>query len=642
MPLISGRGVTKSYGDRDVLANISFGLEAGDRIGLVGRNGQGKTTLLRILARLDEPTTGVVEARRDLRVAYLPQEPPTLGGVSLWDAMLAVFADLRGLAERMDELAGQLADHPDDGDLLEQFGKFQHEFESRGGYAYEVRIKTVLTGLGFGPADYTHPLERFSGGQRTRVALAKMLLAEPDVLLLDEPTNHLDLEATEWLERYLAGVPHALMIVSHDRYFLDKITARTWEVAFGGLETYRGNYSAYLTQREHRFAERKKVWAAQQEHIRKTEEFIRRHHAASRSKEARGRKTRLERFIADEAVDRPAEHKQVRMKLDPQRRSGEMIFKVSGLVAGYEPHRPVVSLPEMRVERGDRVAVIGGNGTGKTTLLRTLLGELPALDGTVTCGSGMTFGYLPQMQPADESDRTVLQTVLEAGGDRMPVERARTLLGSFLFQGDDVLKPIANLSGGERSRVMLARLAAGAANVLMLDEPTNHLDIPATEALQQVLAGFPGTVLFVTHDRYLIDHLATQIWAIDSGRVHVIRPAGPRDDAGPWQDYLAWRAARGQSDQPPGPRAAPAKGRDDTDRRRKREVQRARRRQERLEDEIHALESYLEKVSQQISDASVGEDLDAVHRLAADYKESDEKLKALWQEWTHVTESLEP
>ena len=636
MSLITGEGVTKSYGEGDVLKNISLTLEAGDRIGLVGRNGEGKTTLLRILAGLDEPTTGEISARRDIRTAYLPQEPPDLGAGALWESALTVFDDLRAVQEQMDVLAGQLADEPGDKALLERFGRLQHDFESRGGYAYEQRIKAVLTGLGFGAADYARPLTQFSGGQRTRVALAKMLLEEPDVLLLDEPTNHLDLVSVEWLERYLAGFTNTLIVVSHDRYFLDKTTAITWEIAFTALQRYRGNYTAYLGQRAHRFAEQMKVWETQQEYIRRTEEFIRRHHAASRSKEAHGRKVRLERFLATEAIERPRLHRPVHIKLVPRRRSGEQIFKTTDLAVGYEADQPLLTLPDMRIERGDRVAIIGPNGAGKTTLLRTLLGELAPLAGEVQHGSNIVYGYLPQMRDQLDADKTVLAAVREVGGKDMDIERGRRLLGGFLFSGDDVFKRLGDLSGGERSRVMLARLSAMEANVLVLDEPTNHLDIPATEALQEVLADFGGTIVFVSHDRYLIDHLATQIWTIEGPTVSAFR--------GRWEQYMAFRAGRAveqatQAEE--AKRPARKADRDDPDRKRKRDINARRRRQEKLEDEIQALEYHLEKLSKGMTDASVADDLDAVHGLAADYKASDEKLKALWEDWTHVSESLE-
>jgi len=455
------------------------------------------------------------------------------------------------------------------------------------------------------------------------------------VLLLDEPTNHLDLQTVEWLERYLAGFGQTLLIVSHDRYFLDKTTTATWEITFATLQRYRGNYTAYLGQREHRFAERMKIWETQQEYIRQTEDFIRRHHAASRSKEAHGRKVRLERFLAVEAIDRPLQSKPVHIKLTPKRRSGELIFAATDLAIGYEAAEPLLTIPELRIDRGDRVAIIGANGTGKTTLLRTLLGRLDPLAGSVQRGSSITFGYLPQMRDRLDGDATIIQAVREAGGDIEP-ERARTLLGAFLFSGDDVFKRLADLSGGERSRVMLARLAAMGANVLVLDEPTNHLDVPATEALQDVLAGFGGTIVFVSHDRYLIDHLATQIWTLEGDAMHTF--------PGRWEQYLAYRSGRevelAAATKPPRPPARKAT-RDDPAKQRQREIKALRRKQERLEDDIHSLEYHLEKLSKEMTDASVADDLDAVHRLAADYKASDEQLKALWRQWTEITESLE-
>ncbi|KKK87496.1 hypothetical protein LCGC14_2752660, partial [marine sediment metagenome] len=419
----------------------------------------------------------------------------------------------------------------------------------------------------FSPEDHNRPLVEFSGGQRCRAMLGQLLLSAPDVLLLDEPTGHLDLEAVEWLEKYLAGIPNAMVIVSHDRYFLDRTTGGTWEVAFGKLQDYRGNYSAYLKQRQHRFDDDMRIWRQQQEHIQKTEEFIRRFHAGVRGKEARGRRTRLERFLKDEAVDKPRRHRQIHFRLTPVRQSGDIVIKAHGLTAGYEPGRPIVALESLSLVRGQRVAVVGGNGTGKTTLLRTLLGELPPLTGSAELGGSVVAGYLPQTHDQLDPGMTVLEAVSRAG--EATREQTRTLLGSFLFTEDEVFKPIGDLSGGQRSRVILATLAVQGANLLMLDEPTNHLDIPSQEVLQEALEAFEGTVVFVSHDRYLIDALATQIWAIDAGGVHRIE--------GKWDAYLQWRSDRAAgvaTEAPPGGpvRARPARGKD-----RRKELQRLQR-----------------------------------------------------------------
>ena len=630
MSLISGQGVFKSYGGRHVLAGVDFGLTAGERIGLVGPNGAGKTTLLRVMAGLTEPTAGIVQRRRGLRIGYLPQDPPTFDAGTLWQAMLDVFQDLRKLQAEMDELAGRLAQPGADSRSLKRLAAVQHAFEAGGGYTIELRIKTVLTGLGFAREEYDRPLSQLSGGQRTRAMLGRLLLEELDVLLLDEPTNHLDMEAVEWLERWLGGFRNALVVVSHDRYLLDRTTAGTWEVGFGELQCYPGNYSAYLPQRQHRYDERMRVWTGQQEHIRKTEEFIRRYHAGQRAKEARGRRTRLERFLSEEAVERPREHKHIRLRLSPARRSGEMVLKARDLVVGYDAGRPLVDAGEVPVRRGGRVAVIGANGVGKTTLLRVLMGELVPLSGSAERGAGVQVGYMPQTHDELNPDQTALEAVLAAGGAGTPAEQARTLLGCFLFSDEEVFKRIGDLSGGERSRVVLATLSIQRPNLLVLDEPTNHLDIPSQEALQQVLGDFEGTVIFVTHDRYLIDALATEVWAIEGGSLHRIR--------GKWEDYLRWRSDRAAGVQAPraaGPGKPRRRGRTEAAKR-QRQTQR---RQQKLEEEIHCLESRLHELSEAISQASVSQQLDRVHELGRQYQQADARLKQLWAEWAELAET---
>jgi len=625
MSVVTGSEIIHNYGEGDVLRNVGFALEAGDRVGLVGPNGEGKTTLLRIVGGLLEPTAGRVDRRKGITVGYLPQDAPTFDGGTLWQVSREVFADLHAMAAEMESLSGRLNEPAS----LKRYADLQHEFEARGGYTLDVKCKTVLTGLGFAPADYDRPMTQFSGGQRTRAMLGRLLLAEPDVLLLDEPTNHLDLEAVQWLERYLTGFAPALVIVSHDRYFLDRTTTGTWEIAFGQLETYRGNYSAYLRQREHRFNDRMRIWNAQQEYIRKTEEFIRRNHAGSRAKEARGRRTRLERFLRDEAVDKPLRHRRIHMRLTPRRRSGDLAVTIKDLSAGYEPGKPVVALEGQSIERGQRIAIVGGNGTGKTTLLRTLLGELEPLSGKVELGAKVDPGYLPQTHDRLEGDATALEVVRSAGN--VTTEEARTLLGSLLLTEEEVFKTIGQLSGGQRSRVILATLAVQGANLLMLDEPTNHLDIPSREVLQEALCAFDGTILFVSHDRYLVAALATEIWAVDGGRVHRIR--------GSWDEYLAWRsrsddariADAAKADRPR--RAKPKDAR--------RERQRLQRRQERLEEQIHALEARLGDLTEAISQASMDEQLDRVNELGEEYERLEEDLKRLWEEWAQVTEALE-
>ena len=635
MSLIVGEGVGRSFDAGYVFRNARFRVGPGDRIGLVGPNGEGKTTLLRILAGLDEPTAGTVRRKADLRIGYLPQEPPAQDETTLWQSMLDVFAPLRAMEAELAESAAGLADDGD-GSKLERYGRLQTRFEAAGGYDYETRIKAVLTGLGFEPPQHEMPLAHLSGGQRTRGLLGRLLLTEPDALLLDEPTNHLDLEAAEWLERYLQGFRRAIVVVSHDRYFLDKVTDRTWEVSFGRLESYRGAYTEYLKKRDDRFGERMKQWEAQQQYVATTEEFIRRNLAGQRTKEAQGRRTRLERFLATHAIEKPRQVRRLAARIAPRQRSGDLVLRAKELSVGYEAGRPVAAAGELEVRRGQRVALVGPNGSGKTTLLRSLLGHLTPLGGEVKLGANVSAGYLPQTHDNLRPDATVLQSLLDADAALLP-DRARTLLGSFLFTGDEVFKRIDELSGGQRSRVIFAQLASLGPNVLMLDEPTNHLDLPSREVVQAMLANFAGTVIFVSHDRYLIQAVATHVWALADGRLHGV--------TGGWESYVRWRAdhraGTGQTSTPE-KRDRHRRRQDNLEARRL--AKRRRRIERRLEtvgERIEQLEHRLAELLEQSGRAGEAGDMQRVEQIGAEYEQTDAELKRLWEEYTRLHDELE-
>jgi ATP-binding cassette subfamily F protein 3 len=635
MSLIVGMGIGKSFGSTYVIQSARFNVVAGERIGLVGPNGEGKTTLLRILAGMDTPTVGKLERKHGLRIGYLPQDPPALDDKTLWESMLDVFADLRAMETEMGEISGRLHDDPD-GELLRHYGELQNAFESGGGYDCEQRIKTVLTGLGFAPEDHHKPLAHLSGGQRTRALLGRLLLEQPEVLLLDEPTNHLDLDAVEWLERYLAGFRQALVVVSHDRYFLNNVTEWTWEIAFGNLDVYRGNYTAYVTKRDERYKERMREWEGQREFIEKTEEFIRRFIAGQRSKEAQGRRTRLERFMATEAVAKPQRHQEVKVRIAPLIRTGELVLRVSDLVVGYQADKPLVQVGDLEVHRGDRVALVGPNGVGKTTLLRTLLGQLKPLRGEYQLGVGVNTGYLPQSHDNLDPGSTVLQAVLDVDV-HLTAERARTLLGSLLFRGEEVFKKISQISGGQRSRVIFARLAVLAPNTLLLDEPTNHLDLPSREVIQDMLKEFPGTVIFVSHDRYLVQSLATHIWAMEDGAIHRI--------AGGWEDYVRWRAeyrAGAHEASPVAVKQQAQRRQGSLDaRKRTKDRQRMERQLADLEQAIEPLEARLRELMEAVGEAGVAGDLDRVRKLGEEYEQVNGQLKAKWDEYEALHEQLD-
>ena len=636
MSLLVGTELGKTFGALDVFAGIDVRVEAGDRIGLVGANGSGKTTLLRILAGVDAPTAGVVQKQRDLTIGYLPQDPPPAGASTLWEAMLEVFTGLRAQGDALSDLEHRLAEAAQNGDvdseaLLEEYGHAQAAFDSAGGYEYELWIAQTLSGLGFAADEYDKLLAHLSGGERTRALLAQLLLRRPALLLLDEPTNHLDLEAVEWLEETLLRWKGALIIVAHDRYFLDRVATRIWEMEFGELDAYRGNYTHYVQQREARRERQRKEWEAQQEQVEKTEEFIRRNLAGQRTREAQGRRTRLERFLEEEAIDRPREEKRIRLGLTTEIRSGDLVLATKDLVVGYET--PLFASPDLEIRRGDRVALIGPNGAGKTTLLKTILGDVPPLRGRVRFGASVRPGYLAQAQAGLNPEQSVLDAILDV--QNLPLPRARNYLGQFLFSGDDVFRPIYTLSGGQRSRVALARLTLQGANLLLLDEPTNHLDIDSQEILEDVLRRFPGTVLLVSHDRYLVQAIATHIWRVDGDEL--------RPYKGNYEEYLRLReieTAEKRSEMHGGVDKALAqeeeRERARQERRQRRAVEKQAERAAAIEAQIAQIESRLTELGAQLESASLAGDVARVQELGLEYQRLDAELHHMMASWTEL------
>jgi len=638
MSLLVATQLGKAYGALDVFQDVDLRIEVGDRIGFIGPNGVGKTTLLRILAGVETPTTGRIHRKRGLAIGYLPQDPPPPGKATLYEAMLGVFSALRAqgvaLAKRGYQLAEAAASQREDYEaLLDAYGQAQVAFEVAGGYTYEVRIAQVLGGLGFNEAEHGKLLAHLSGGERTRALLAQLLLREPDLLLLDEPTNHLDLEAIEWLEETLVRWKGAIVVVAHDRYFLDKVATRMWSMESDHLEAYRGNYTAYHQQRDARRERQRKEWKAQQAYIEKTEDFIRRNLAGQRTKEAQGRRTRLERFLRDEAIERPQETKRIRLGLTTHIRSGDLVLATKDLVVGYS--QPLFDCPDLEIRRGDRVALIGPNGAGKTTLLKTILEQVPPLQGRIRFGASVRVGYLAQTQAGLRPDQTVLDAILEV--KNLPIGQARNFLGQFLFSGDSVFRPIGTLSGGQRSRVALARLTLQGANFLLLDEPTNHLDLDSQEILQDVLSRFPGTILLVSHDRYLVQALATHIWRVTGDALRVYK--------GNYAEYLRQRAAENSaSSHADGDDGAKKVTPAERDREKAKEERRRRRAAEKLaeqaaemEAEIHALEARLAALSAQLEAASLAGDVAKVHDLGVKYQAIDAELHRVMTQWASLT-----
>ena len=511
MSLITAANLFKAFGPDDIFSGVSLSIPGNARIGLVGVNGVGKTTLLRILLGEEEASGGVVHRAKNLRMGYLPQEAVTDSRRTLWDECLSALEDLTEIQRRLREMETSMASDPHDSSLIERYGALQHRFDHLGGYTFEHEIERTLTGLGFRKNDYNKPLNILSGGQCTRAVLARLLLSNPDLLLLDEPTNHLDIQAMEWLESYLKSWNGAAVMVSHDRYFLDQAATIIWEMT-PGLEVYRGNYSAYLLQREERYERQLKEFEEQQEFIAKEEDYIKRNMAGQNTRQAQGRLKRLERLLEDARLAPPQQSRRIHFNLGSVERSGDLVVRTFGLKIGYHDDQKVlVNVPDLVLMRSEIASVMGPNGAGKTTFLKTLLGELPPLAGEVELGASVKIGYFAQAHEGLHTNWTLVKEIQNAA-PRMLEPEARNYLAKFLFTGDDVFKEVCVLSGGERGRLALACLALQGANLLLLDEPTNHLDLPSQEILQRILAEFNGTVLLVTHDRYLVDAVATQVW----------------------------------------------------------------------------------------------------------------------------------
>ena len=514
MSVLSVQAAGVRFGQRVLFTDVSFRLTQGDRAGLIGPNGTGKSTLLRIIAGLDTADEGAVALSRGARIGFLQQE-------LLVDVDGTVEEHARGAAAHLTELENALRamEHglaSGDPELLERYADAQHHFEHAGGYDFEATLGRVLSGLGLDPLR-AREVRTLSGGERTRLGLARLLLDDPDLVLFDEPTNHLDIAAIEWLEQFVVDQDFTVLVASHDRWFLDRVTSRTlsFEPAGQGSKVieYRGAYTQYARQRADRDASLARAASRQQEEIARTEEYIDRFRAGQRSKQSRGRAKQLARL---ERIEGPLQTARHGWKLEAAHLAGATVLETTPLSVGHGD-RVVVRTPPLRVERGARIGVVGPNGAGKTTLVRTLVGQLPALDGYVSSAATARVAFLAQAQAELTGDQTVLDALRESTG--LGDQDARGLLARFLFRGDDVFRSVGVLSGGERSRLALARLSAREANLLVLDEPTNHLDLAAREQLELVLSDFEGCLLFVSHDRYFIDKLASEVWDIGDARL---------------------------------------------------------------------------------------------------------------------------
>ena len=534
--MLQTKGLGKAYRGEWLFRSLEFQINERDRIGLVGENGTGKSTLMKMLAGLVKPDEGEVVGPRDLTFGYLPQDGLFSRGRTLFEEALAVFEDLRSLEQECRELEHALADmqesSPEHDKKLERYASLSQQFRLRGGYALEAKVGSVLNGLGFPRSNWGRPCEEFSGGWQMRIALARLLLQEPSLLLLDEPTNHLDLDARNWLEDYLHDYPHAIVLVSHDRFFLDSTIERVLEIRNRAIHFYKGTYEDFVRQREERLAQLFAAYEEQQREIARIKAFADKfRYKATKAAQVQSRLKELERM---ERIELPPETKPVRIRFPEGPRTGRTVLQLEGVTAGYGAE-PVFSDLNMLLERADRVALVGPNGAGKSTLMKILAGRLKLDRGSLKVGHNVVVSYYSQDQ--DEllgSDRTVWDEVFSVAPHHV-VPQLRTLLGCFLFSGDSIEKPVSVLSGGERSRLVLCKLLFSPANCLLLDEPTNHLDLRSKDVLMEALREYDGTLVFVSHDRYFLDGLATKVLEVGGGTAVQY--------LGNYEDYLAKKTA---------------------------------------------------------------------------------------------------
>ncbi|EGT2103848.1 multidrug ABC transporter ATP-binding protein [Listeria monocytogenes] len=515
MILLQVQQISKFFGAEVILDNIKLEVKTGDRIALVGRNGAGKSTLLKIIAGKMSYDGGTISKPKSVEIGYLAQNTGLESSKTIWDEMLSVFdslrkmeADLRKMELRLGE--PELYNDPEKYQaLMTDYDTLQHTFKESGGYTYEAEIRSVLNGLRFYPEDYEVEIASLSGGQKTRLALAKLLLAKQDILVLDEPTNHLDIETLAWLETYLQNYHGSLLIVSHDRYFLDKVVNQVYEISRTKFDHYKGNYSSFVNQKQAKLEQMWKEFDKQQKQIAKLEDFVARNIVrASTTKRAQSRRKQLEKM---DVLGRPqGDEKAAHFGFQFEKQTGKDVLMVDQLSIGYAKDKRIASNLTFEMKRQDSLALVGPNGIGKSTLLKTLIRDIPALSGEFHFGAGVKIGYYDQEQAKLTSNKTVLMELWDDYPELNEVN-VRTTLGNFLFSDDDVLKNVQSLSGGEKARLALAKLTLLEANVLILDEPTNHLDIESKEVLEAALIDFEGTILFVSHDRYFINRIASKI-----------------------------------------------------------------------------------------------------------------------------------
>ena len=645
MILLQLNDISKSFDGEDIFTNVDFEVKTGERISVVGRNGAGKSTLMKIIAGVEGYDSGHISKIKNLKMGYLTQQMTLNSTATVFEEMSKPFEHLKNMESLIKEETDWLAQHTSEYETqtyqehMERYESLTNRFEQLEGYQYESKIKTVLHGLNFTESDFDKPINDFSGGQKTRLSLAQMLLNEPDLLLLDEPTNHLDLETTKWLEDYLKYFKGAIVIISHDRYFLDKIVTQIYDVALGDVKRYVGNYEQFIEQRDQYYEKRMQEYEKQQEEIQKLENFVEKNITrASTSGMAKSRRKTLEKM---ERIDKPMiDARSANIQFGFERNTGNDVMHIRDLKIGYDS--PITQPINIEVFKGDHIAVIGPNGVGKTTLIKTIANKQDKLAGEITFGANLQIGYYDQKQAEFKSNKTILDYVWDQYS-HMNEKDVRAVLGRFLFVQEDVKKIINDLSGGEKARLQLALLMLQKDNVLILDEPTNHLDIDSKEMLEQALKHFEGTIIFVSHDRYFINQLANKVFDLnhEGGQMYL----------GDYQYYIekTEEAAAIKAQEELNNSSPKTKDNNDTtissssystQKQQKSQQRKIERQIEQCEAKIEEFETHISYIETQLTLPEVFNDPIKAAELAEKKNNTEQKLEQVMLEWEELQEKL--
>ncbi|EOO65034.1 ABC transporter ATP-binding protein uup [Bacillus cereus VD021] len=636
--LLQVNGLSKLYGAETILANIKLEVQTKDRIALVGRNGAGKSTLLKIIAGELSHDGGEIIKPKDVSMGYLAQNTGLETSLTIWDEMLTVFTHLQQMETKLRRLEQEMGKEENFSNaaiyekLLADYDQLQLDYKDQGGYQYEADIRSILSGLGFPVETHQTKISTLSGGQKTRLALGKLLLTRPDLLILDEPTNHLDIETLTWLEQYLQGYPGAILIVSHDRYFLDKLVTQVYEISNKESRRFVGNYSKYLDSKSALYEQEMKRYEKQQDEISKLEDFVQKNIArASTTKRAQSRRKQLDRM---EVLTRPlGDSKSASFHFDIEKQSGNDVLQVKDATIGYY-QEPIIEHVNMRLTRGDSVALVGPNGIGKSTLLKSIVNKLQLLHGNVAFGSSVSVGYYDQEQANLTSSKRVLNELWDEY-PLQPEKEIRTILGNFLFTGDDVLKPVSSLSGGQKARLALAKLMMQKSNLLILDEPTNHLDLNSKEILENALIDYPGTLLFVSHDRYFINRVTTTVVELST--------EGAQEYLGDYDYYvekkneMIERAELEQEDEVPVQKVVAQEKLNYLEEKERKQLERQRTRKiEELEQNIVGLEEEIATLEDQLCLPEIYADYEKASEITIKKQTLQEQLEACMAEWEEL------